>query len=173
MTTDALPHLFSASVEALLARADELCVRRHVRLTALRRQILGLMLEANAPLGAYDLLQRLQAIQGNAAPPTVYRTLEFLMEFGLIHKIERLSAFMPCTHTLGRAPCHEHDADCVHASQFLICRNCSSVTELEDSTILASIVAASKESGFRLQHTTVEVEGLCAKCADSTQVTPA
>ncbi|NHN87199.1 Fur family transcriptional regulator [Acetobacter conturbans] len=159
------PLSFPADIEALLTRAEALCVKRHVKLTALRRQILGLMLEAKAPLGAYDLLQRLQAVQGNAAPPTVYRTLEFLMEFGLIHKIERLSAFVPCTHTLGRSPCHDHDADCIHASQFLICRTCSSVTELEDPAILSAIKAASKDAGFRIHHSTVEVEGLCSRCA--------
>ncbi|MFT8718742.1 Fur family transcriptional regulator [Acetobacter sp.] len=160
-----VPHLFPAEVERLLDRADALCGRRHVKLTALRRQILGLLLEAGAPLGAYDLLQRLQAVQGNAAPPTVYRTLEFLMEFGLIHKIERLSAFVPCTHTLGRAPCHDHDSECVHASQFLICRVCSGVTELEDPAIVAAIKAATKNVSFRPQHLTVEIEGVCARCA--------
>lgn len=159
------PVSYSARTAELLARAESVCVHRGVKLTALRRQILGLMLEAGKPVGAYDLLQRLQEIQGNTAPPTVYRTLEFLLELGLIHKIERLSAFVPCTHTLGRTPCHEHHGDCVHTSQFLICSRCSSVTELEDLSILDALMTATRKVGFKVQHSTIELEGLCAACA--------
>ena len=87
---------FSPKTDALLIRATALCESRGVRLTDLRRQVLGLILESDAPTGAYDLLDRLKATRVGAAPPTVYRALDFLLEQGLIHKLESLSAFVGC-----------------------------------------------------------------------------
>ena len=101
-------------VETRLEQASALCARRGARLTDLRRQVLGLVLEAGRPVGAYDLLDRLRGTRRGAAPPTVYRALEFLMEHGLIHRVERLSAFVGC-------PVHDHAG---HAAQFLICVGC-------------------------------------------------
>ena len=65
-------------------------------MTDLRREVLGLILDAEAPTGAYDLLDQLKATRHGAAPPTVYRALEFLLDQGLIHKVERLSAYVGC-----------------------------------------------------------------------------
>ena len=52
---------FSKQTEALLDRADAICAERGARLTDLRRQVLGLILQEEAPTGAYDLLDRLRA----------------------------------------------------------------------------------------------------------------
>ncbi len=90
----------------LLDRAEALCDARGVRLTGLRRQVLGLILETpDAPTGAYDLLDRLRAHRGGAAPPTVYRALEFLQEHGFVHRLERLSAFVGCVDDARARPC--------------------------------------------------------------------
>jgi Fur family transcriptional regulator, zinc uptake regulator len=87
---------FSRRTKRLLDRADEVCQGRGAALTELRRCVLGLILDAASPSGAYDLLDRLRLTRRRAAPPTVYRTLDFLLDQGLIHKIERLSAFVGC-----------------------------------------------------------------------------
>ncbi|GEN64005.1 transcriptional repressor [Acetobacter oeni] len=157
------PDRFSDRTEMLLNRADRLCAAKNLKLTALRRQILGIMLSSDQPLGAYDLLERLQTSQPGAAPPTVYRTLDFLLDTGLIHKIERLSSFVPCTHALDHD--HTREGDGVHATQFLICNACSHVTELEEPTILSAILEASRNVGFKVRQSTIEIEGLCATCA--------
>src|SRR5690606_14456498 len=91
-----MPPEFTPATTAKLAHATALCDRRGSRLTELRRLVLGLILDADAPTGAYDLLERLRAHRGAAAPPTVYRALDFLLEQGFIHRIERLSAFVGC-----------------------------------------------------------------------------
>src|SRR4051812_26325434 len=90
------PGPFAAGVTAKLHRAEELCRQRGTRLTDLRRQVLGLILDAGAPIGAYELLDRLRAHRSGAAPPTVYRALDFLLAQGMIHRVERLSAFVSC-----------------------------------------------------------------------------
>jgi len=146
---------FAPRTEALLTRAAAICDSRGVRLTDLRRQVLGLILEAPQPTGAYDLLDRLRATRDGAAPPTVYRALDFLLENRLIHKLERLSAFVGCI-------AHEdHD----HAAQFLICQRCGKVTELEDHELAHALEDAAHRLGFTVGKATIEAEGQCAACS--------
>ena len=113
------------------------------------------------PAGAYELLDRLRVQHKGAAPPTVYRALDFLLEQGLIHKVERLSAFVGCVHGLGR----EHEAEGYHhAVQFLICGQCGQVTELSDKEIGDALVRAAQASGFAVLGSTVEIDGICTNC---------
>ena len=146
----------SGPIEHRLERAAEMCLREGARLTEIRRQVLGLVLRSGEPVGAYALLDRLKADKANATPATIYRALEFLQAHGLIHKLERLNAFIGCAD----AGEHHH-----HAVQFLICRTCGSVAEMEDHDIAEAVERAAGRTGFRPVRATVEVEGTCAACA--------
>src|SRR4051794_40353293 len=95
-----------------LAAAEETCLRRDQKLTAPRRRVLELLLEAGQPVKAYDLMAAFDA-QAPAKPPTVYRALEFLEREGFAHRIESLNAFVACEQ-----PTAEGE---VHAAAFLIC----------------------------------------------------
>ncbi|WP_426957762.1 transcriptional repressor [Muricoccus radiodurans] len=141
-----------------LHHAEEACARRGVQLTPLRRRVLELVLEAGQPIGAYALLDRLRDGRPGAAPPTVYRALDFLLEQGLIHKVERLNAFLPCIEAG-----HGHDHD--HPHQFLICQRCGRTAELSDDGVAAAVTAAARSAGFQPSRATVEVEGTCGECA--------
>ncbi|MCX7373812.1 MAG: Fur family transcriptional regulator [Alphaproteobacteria bacterium] len=137
-----------------LDRAAAICAARGAQLTPLRRQVLGLVLAAEQPIGAYALLERLKTARGPAAPPTIYRALDFLLEQGLVHKLERLNSFTGCV-----AAGHSH------AHQFLICTRCGQATELHDHAIEHALQHAAEHAGFRPERMTVEIEGLCAACA--------
>ncbi len=151
-----------------LERAEALCQTRGVQLTPLRRDVLRLVLEAEAPIGAYALLDQLKASRAKAAPPTVYRALDFLLEQGLIHRLERLNAFMGCNEALeGHGVHHDHGHD--HPHQFLICRGCGMTREISDHAVAEAIIAAAAKAGFSAARTTVEIEGYCAKCGDMPQ----
>lgn len=154
-----------ASLEASLDRAAALCARRGAQLTALRREVLRLVLEAEQPVGAYALLDRLRASRAGAAPPTVYRALDFLVEQGLIHKVERLNAFIGCADALD----HPDDCGCGeahdHPHQFLICRRCGATAEISDPGVALALARAARAAGFEPARATVEVEGTCARCA--------
>jgi Fur family zinc uptake transcriptional regulator len=161
---------FSPRTEDLLARADAICAGRGAKLTALRRDVLGLILDADTPVGAYDLLDRLRRSRGNAAPPTVYRALEFLGAQGLVHRVERLAAFVGCVshpephpHTPADAAPTPHAH--THAVQFLICRSCGRAIELDDYELAHALAAAAARRGFTVGAATIEAEGLCASCA--------
>lgn len=162
------------TIEADLARAEEHCAARGARLTALRRQVLALILESEVPLGAYTLLDRLKATHEGAAPPTVYRALEFLTEHRLVHRIERLNAFIGCRVGCSDA-CHAHghgDHGHAHAAQFLICGRCGAVQEIEDQAVAAALAAAARRAGFAPVHATVEIEGTCRACAGAPPPSP-
>lgn len=143
-----------------LHEAEEACLRRGAKLTPLRRQVLELILEAEAPIGAYALLDRLKAGRPGAAPPTVYRALDFLLEQGLVHKVERLNAFIGCAEA-GHGHAHDHG----HPHQFLICRRCGTTVEIADDAVAHAIAAAAARAGFAAAEATVEIEGTCARCA--------
>ena len=148
------PHDHDHCVSHALAEADALCARLGVRLTALRRRVLELAWQSHRPLGAYDILAVLSEQDGRrAAPPTVYRALDFLLENGLVHRIASLNAFIGCIHP-------EHP----HQGQFLICRSCHTAIELEQPSIAEAIEAAARNVGFAVEGQTVEVVGLCTPC---------
>jgi Fur family zinc uptake transcriptional regulator len=158
-----------SDVERLLDRAAAECRARGAQLTELRRQVLALVLASPAPIGAYALLDRLRAERPGAAPPTVYRALDFLLEQGLVHKVERLNAFVGCAGPGADAACgHGHD----HPHQFLICGGCGATAELCDHRVAAALEAAAAAAGFRPMRTTVEVEGLCAACVGLGRAAP-
>lgn len=144
------------SLDNRIAQAAQKCAASGVRLTDVRQRVLSLILDSDEPMGAYSLLDRLKSGKANATPNTVYRALEFLRENGLVHKLERLNAFVACTDT------HAHDH---HAAQFLICVKCGVVTELEDDGISHSVAAAAAGVGFTPHHATVEVDGVCSACS--------
>jgi Fur family zinc uptake transcriptional regulator len=154
------------SVEQALARAEAHCAARGAKLTDLRRQVLALILESPVPLGAYALLDRLKPAHAGAAPPTVYRALEFLTEHRLVHRIERLNAFIGCrVGCSDECTAHGHEGHGhAHAAQFLICGGCGRVEEIEDAAVGAALAAAARRAGFEPAHATVEIEGTCASC---------
>lgn len=131
-----------------------MCLKQGLRLTALRRRVLELVWQSHKPLGAYDILAVLSEQDGRrAAPPTVYRALDFLLDNNLVHRIASLNAFIGCNHP-------EH----AHQGQFLICRDCHVAVELEHKTISDAIVESALGVGFAVEGQTVEVIGLCAAC---------
>ena len=152
---------FSRRTKRLLDRADEVCQQRGATLTELRRHVLGLILDAASPTGAYELLDRLRETRRRAAPPTVYRTLGFLLDQGLIHKVERLSAFVGCVTGCTADPDEKAHT---HAAQFLICRKCGRVIEMRDRTCRWRWLRPRRDVGFRVDHATIEAEGLCNTC---------
>ncbi len=126
---------------------------RGLRLTPLRKEVLELVAAADKPVKAYDLLDQLRERHGNAAPPTVYRALDFLLEHGFIHKLESINAFVSCHH-----PAEAHQVP------FLICDSCSSAQEVCDERVADLIEAQAEALGFKPQAQTLEVHGTCKAC---------
>ena len=141
--------------DAFVREVERACDQRGLRLTPIRANALRLIADAGRPIKAYDLLDQMKATHDAAAPPTVYRALDFLLEHGFIHKLASINAYLGCHHPGGAQ----------HAVPFLICDNCQSATELEDAAVVDSLEASARALGFMPQAQTLEVHGLCVNCA--------
>ncbi len=148
-------HTHARCLESALSKAESTCAERGLRLTKLRRRVLELVWGSHEPVKAYDILDSLRDNSRRAAPPTVYRALDFLRQEGFVHKIESLNAYVGC----GK-PGHSN------AGQFLICFGCSTVAELDDVDIVDMIASKAGQLGFVVRDHTIEVEGLCAECQE-------
>jgi Fur family transcriptional regulator, zinc uptake regulator len=139
-----------------LARAEAICAGAGARLTPVRRRVLEILLEEHRALGAYDVLNRLAAEGFGNQPPVAYRALEFLVDQGFAHRIQRLNAFTACMHP-GEA----------HQPAFLICRVCSSVAEAAATPVRAALDTAATALGFTIERSTIEALGLCPNCREA------
>ena len=145
-------HDHSSCVSSALKAADAACKARSVQLTPVRRRVLEILLESHAAMGAYDVLARLDAEGLGSKPPVAYRALGFLVDQGFVHRVERLNAFIACAH-----PGAAHDP------AFMICRGCGTVAEAQVDKALDRTAA---QSGFMVEQTVIEAEGLCPGCQD-------
>lgn len=127
----------------------------HQDLTRNQTLVLDTLAKADGPLSAYTILDRLRD-DGFRAPLQVYRALEKLLGFGLVHRLESLNAFVACAHP----HCHAHGL-----IAFAICEDCGQVDEFSDAVVRERLGAWSDENGFKAEKTTIEIRGHCANCA--------
>ncbi len=171
---DFTPH----DVVERLTAAKEQCQLSGARFTSLRQQIYQLVLEANKPIGAYDLIAQLQDMRlsdsetsddnkkphsqkpsskkqtkKNVAPPTVYRSLEFLLSEGLIHQLTSINAYIPCCHPRAQ-----------HTAAFLICDQCQRVQECSSLPVQEMMSFAEQDVGFVVENSVIELSGRCQAC---------
>jgi hypothetical protein len=86
-------------------------------------------------------------------PEIVLSILDFLIEQGLAHKIGRMNLFVACRHASHQIP-----------SLFLVCPQCSGVTELQEQWVMSALSTSLAEAGHRLESPEVEISALCPKC---------
>jgi len=133
-----------------MENARGVCQAHGERFTPLREHIFGLLIDADGPIKAYDLLDLLRPEHGSPKPPTVYRALEFFTRLGLVHRVEALNAYITCDHL--------HDG---HAAEFFICESCDTVEERHAQDHVDCL-----PDGFVIKHSVIEHYGRCANCAE-------
>ena len=142
------------NINEALKKAEIICNKKGVKLTKLRKKVLTLILKNHVYVIAYDLLIDLKKIDASAKPPTVYRSLDFLMEHGFIHKIQSLNAFVSCSHP------EEHE-DCY----FLICKECKNIEECCSNKVKKVLTSTSGRNNFLPNQVTLEITGICQDCS--------
>ncbi|WP_455202040.1 Fur family transcriptional regulator [Kaarinaea lacus] len=147
-------HNHASCVKTALEDAEAACHESGLRLTDARRQVLELVWGSHAPVKAYDILEQLQVKNPKAVPPTVYRALEFLQNAGLVHRIESLNAYVGCG-------CPGEP----HIGQFLICKTCGAVAEINEPKITELLSEQAAQLGFATEQQLVELKGLCPQCS--------
>ncbi len=113
--------------------------------------------KADGPLSAYTILDSLRD-RGFRAPLQVYRALDKLVEFGMVHRLESLNAFVVCR----RPDCVSHDT-----SAFVICETCGKVTEITDENLENKLKKISEKIDFDIKNAVIELRGSCAACRAS------
>ena len=144
----AQPGLAGSELAAAVSAAEVRCEQSRERLTPPRRRVLQLLLEADGPMKAYDLIAAYGQDGEPAKPPTVYRALDFLMTAGLVHKVEALNAFVGCSHA--------HDEG---GAELFICSDCGSVEERHGAP-----EPVHTPDGFVIERSVVEHFGHCGSC---------
>ena len=134
---------------------EEYCKAKNLKLTPVRQKVFQLLLKETSGLGAYRILDLLREAGFNSQPPVAYRALDFLVEHGFVHKIESQNSFVACSDP------GEH-----HSPIFMICKKCDSVSEATVSVPASDLSEALMATGFQVEQTIIEAEGVCSTCAD-------
>lgn len=139
------------SVSEQVDAARRICGQQGERFTPLREHIYELLVRADGPIKAYDLLEQLRPERGSPKPPTVYRALDFFARLGLVHRVEALNAYIACDHT--------HPG---HVAEFYICERCDDVSETH-----AHNHDGSAPHGFHVSRSVIEHYGQCQNCINA------
>lgn len=145
-------HDHSSCISGAIAEVEMQCDAKGLKLTPVRRRVLEILLQQHRAMGAYDILPILADEGLGKQPPVIYRALDFLTSNGFVHKIERLNAYIACSHPGAN-----------HAPAFMICRACNLVVETE-SPPASGFRSTAQDIGFAIEATVIEAEGLCPNC---------
>ncbi len=138
-----------------LRRARSAFEERNLKFTDLREQVFKEIAATRGSIGAYEILDRLAEKGTRLAPISVYRSLDALMDVGVIHRLESKNAFFACRR-------HEHSGK--GRPIFLACEQCGSVSEVAAQDIFDRINELAGERGFETTVKFVEVAGICEAC---------
>jgi Fur family zinc uptake transcriptional regulator len=138
-----------------LGTAEALCQQRGKRLTPIRRKVLEILLRRRRSLKAYELLDEIRQAQPGAVPPTVYRALDFLVEEGLVHRLDAVNAWAACLDAAGEP----HDL-------LIVCTHCGAVAELSDPMLSRRLAEKVAGTGFVLAGHETELRALCRHCLE-------
>ncbi len=147
-------HDHQRCISSAINRAEALCRKQQARLTPTRREVLSVIWQSHKPLGAYAITEEINhRAERKVLPPTVYRAIDFLLQLGLIHRIDSLNAYIGCAFP-----------EATHSDMFLICRQCGSVAECCDEKIDDAISQTTQQARFTPESRSLEILGLCSGC---------
>ena len=147
--------------EKVMSAAEQKCIQAGIRFTKRRKQVLSVLIEADAALSAYEIAERCNAGDGSNMPAmSVYRILDLFQDQNLIHKLDIANKYVCCAHI---SCSHEH-----YSSQFLICGSCRHVEEISLSNdAVQALQTAASAAGFNAISPQLEIKGRCFRCERS------
>lgn len=141
------------------AKANQVCMNANISLTPKRLAVYTTLLKARYSLSAYELITQVEAnFQIQLTPISIYRMLEFLEDNHLVRKLKSAGKY------LAISPNKQIDNE--HVLQFLICRQCGDVKELEvEQRIMTELKSCIDMSGFHLNNLELELDCICVSCS--------
>ena len=134
--------------DLLEAAADEAQLNGK-SLTAIRKHVLSLLLDAQRPMTAYEVLGSLDGV-GSVSPPTAYRALDFLVSLGFVTRVESLNAYFALDLGPSDVPL-----------ALFVCEKCGQAEELSATDAVVSLISTADEKGFGVNQASLEVRGDC------------
>ena len=128
-----------------------------LKLTQLRKDVLTIIMEAKKPISATNILRELKKNRGNAEPPTAYRVIEYLLEKGVIHKINSENKYVLCSHIAQPLKSNEHGF-------IFICKKCSCSKEIKDKKFRKYVHGLTESYLFLIDNSPIEINGICENC---------
>lgn len=123
------------------------------RMTPQRHAILHVLRHSGRHLSPSEVYQSAAKELPGLTEPTVYRTLEFLAENGLVRPAHNRGG-----HVVYEIAGHEH--------HHLVCRVCGKETEVDHSLFKSLYKKLETESGYQLTDSHLTFFGLCPVCRD-------
>lgn len=138
-----------------VSKFREFLQTKKMRLTPEREAIVEAVYSTHDHFDAEQWVGNFARQKGSqASRSTIYRTLNLLVEAGLLRCVARANDRQVYEHDYGY-PAHDH----------LICRKCGDMIEFPNEAIAEVLETIAAEHGFRMSGHRLEVEGVCAKCS--------
>jgi len=125
---------------------------RGQRVTSQRLLILRELRRRRRHATAHEIRDAVLRSLPGTSIPTVYATLELLVELGLARRID------------AGAGAALYDAR-VEPHQHMVCRRCGRVDDLDEELDAGPLLDAASGSGFQPDRAELVISGLCAACA--------
>lgn len=153
-----------AALDVSVAPAEkfrEFLATRGKRMTRERSTIVEAVFAEHDHFDAEQLARQLDDGPDRVSRSTVYRTLEQMVEAGMLRSVARQDGRNVYEHDYGY-PQHDH----------LICRKCGTLTEFNNSEIRSILEQVAADRGFRMEAHRLEVSGLCDACCRPPETRP-
>ncbi len=134
------------------ATLSQTLAAKDYKLTRPRRAVLRVLVEAGQSLSPAAIHVRARKYYRQTGLVTVYRTLEVLVECGVIRRVHEADG-RPGYALAGEG--HRHP---------VVCAQCHAVTEFADCNLAELLKTAQKQTGYKIQAHWLELSGLCPAC---------
>lgn len=145
-----------AARRELLERFRRWLRDRHLPVTHQRDRVARAIFGSDAHLSVEEIQRHLRDQQLRVGTATIYRSLEVLVQSGLVRSHDFGEGFKRYEATAGAGQ-HGH----------LICGRCGGVTEFSTERFERILPIVADELGFQYQRHRVEVHGLCRACREA------
>ncbi|RED64994.1 Fur family peroxide stress response transcriptional regulator [Cohnella lupini] len=125
-------------------------------MTVQRRTIYDILATAQDHPTAADIIERLKAGGHNFAYATVYNTLKYLTEEGLVHELKLEG---DASRYDARTEDHQH----------IVCTSCGKVDEVFAETPSDWLLTISKQTGYEITKEQILFKGVCEECLSATK----
>lgn len=138
-------------IAARLKEFEEVCRQKGLPVTMQRRVILEAVLQRDDHPTADQIYEAVQDRIPQLSRTTVYRTMDTLLELGVIRRVH-------LTGVTGR-----FDGN-IRRHHHLVCIHCSKIIDIDDESLDQLPVPKRKLQGFEVEDFSVQFSGTCSAC---------